>query len=487
MSKLVAARLLMIVTILVILFFQGYWLQKVYLEEKVNLQKSSDLLFRECMYKLQADRFKNDTLIYRGVPDDNLFIMDVVSDLEKKIPKGDNTKVDGPKTTMTLSIRKDTTFFNEAISPDSIAEWTHDERAILKSDAPRHRIVKYLQTNTSVDDSIPVKRIDSAYRFALNKAGVKIPFRVLMDTVLFNVNKNPREMQTSPVPIGLMRNPVYHAVLYDTGSYLARRMLSPVLLSALLIALTLVSFIFIFRNLLRQKRLTESKNEFISNITHELKTPISTVGVAIEAMRNFNVLQNPAKTSEYLDIADQELKRLGLLVDKVLKLSMFENRELELSRELVKMDEVIDEVVKSMRLQFEKQNAKVEFTKAGDEFTILGDHLHLASVVYNLLDNALKYSGSQIQILISLTAEPGMLRLEVTDNGIGIPAAYKDKVFEKFFRVPAGDRHNVKGYGLGLSYVAHIVEKHGGKISVDSDLGKFTRFTIEIPRQDAKG
>jgi signal transduction histidine kinase len=204
-------------------------------------------------------------------------------------------------------------------------------------------------------------------------------------------------------------------------------------------------------------------------------------------MRNFNVLHNPAKTSEYLDIADQELKRLGLLVDKVLKLSMFENRELELSRELVKMDEVIDEVVKSMRLQFEKQNAKVEFTKAGDEFTILGDHLHLASVVYNLLDNALKYSGSQIQILISLTAEPGMLRLEVTDNGIGIPAAYKDKVFEKFFRVPAGDRHNVKGYGLGLSYVAHIVEKHGGKISVDSDLGKFTRFTIEIPRQDAKG
>jgi two-component system phosphate regulon sensor histidine kinase PhoR len=298
---------------------------------------------------------------------------------------------------------------------------------------------------------------------------------------------NPGEIQTTPVPIGLMRNPVYHAVLYQPGAFLARKMLSQVLFSVLLVALTLVSFIFIFRNLLRQKRLTESKNEFISNITHELKTPISTVAVAIEAMRNFNVLQNPQKAGEYLDIADQELKRLSLLVDKVLRLSMFEKKALELSTELVKLDEVVEEVMKSMRLQFEKQNAKVGFTKKGKDFSMMGDHLHMASVVYNLLDNALKYNGDNIEIQISLEDETRKLRLEFTDNCIGIPAAYRDKVFEKFFRVPAGDRHNVKGYGLGLSYVSHIVEKHGGKIGVESEPGKFTRFIIEIPKEHGQG
>jgi len=291
-------------------------------------------------------------------------------------------------------------------------------------------------------------------------------------------------IHTSLVPVGLMRATGYQAVLFNPTSYLMRKIVSQVLFSLLLLALTVVSFIFIFRSLLQQNRLTESKNEFISNITHELKTPISTVGVSIEAMRNFNVLENPDRTNEYLNIAGSELKRLEMLVDKVLRLSMFENRALALQYEVVKLNEIVEEVLRSMRLQFEKNNAAIDFQKTGNDFSLKGDHLHLVSVVYNLLDNALKYSKGNIQIKILLEADPAALRLTVEDNGIGISREYHQKIFEKFFRVPGGDRHDVKGYGLGLSYVSHIVEEHGGKILVQSQPGEFTRIGIELPRNN---
>ena len=137
-----------------------------------------------------------------------------------------------------------------------------------------------------------------------------------------------------------------------------------------------------------------------------------------------------------------------------------------------------------MRLQFEKQNANVGFTKTGSDFSLKGDHLHLASVVYNLLDNALKYSGDKIEIQISLEDQIKRLRLEVTDNGIGIPPAYHDKVFEKFFRVPTGNLHNAKGYGLGLSYVAHVVNRHHGTIKVESIEGNGSKFIISLPKHN---
>ena len=234
----------------------------------------------------------------------------------------------------------------------------------------------------------------------------------------------------------------------------------------------------------QQRRLAELKNEFISNITHELKTPIATVGVAIEALKNFNALQDPQRTREYLDISSNELQRLSLLVDKVLKLSMFEKKEIELRTETLDLTTLAEEVEASMRLQLEKQNAQLTLTHSGDT-TLQGDRLHLLSVIFNLVDNALKYSTGAPSIQIELTGTDKDVQLSVKDNGIGIASEYQEKIFEKFFRVPTGDTHNAKGYGLGLSYAAHVVKKHGGIISVDSQPGLGTRFTVIIPRQQA--
>jgi len=485
MSKLGAARLLMILSILALTIFQGYWLRNVYREEKSNLQRSADLLFRESMYGVQAERFKQDTLIYRGIGPNNLFVMDVVSDLEKRaLPKDSGASLREQRSMM-ISVKKDSTFFTETVSPDSVMKWTQgDRRDPFQDHRPGHSIVRYLETNTTVGDTIPLQKIDSAYRAALAKSEIDLPFSVVKLERLNKPAVEDHHIHTSLVPVGLMRATGYQAVLFNPTSYLMRKIVSQVLFSLLLLALTVVSFIFIFRSLLQQNRLTESKNEFISNITHELKTPISTVGVSIEAMRNFNVLENPDRTNEYLNIAGSELKRLEMLVDKVLRLSMFENRALALQYEVVKLDEIVEEVLRSMRLQFEKNNAAIDFQKTGNDFSLKGDHLHLVSVVYNLLDNALKYSKGNIQIKILLEADPAALRLTVEDNGIGISREYHQKIFEKFFRVPGGDRHDVKGYGLGLSYVSHIVEEHGGKILVQSQPGEFTRIGIELPRNN---
>ena len=190
-------------------------------------------------------------------------------------------------------------------------------------------------------------------------------------------------------------------MLGNTFPYLIRRISLPILFSILLMAITLISFILLYKSLVRQHRLAAIKNEFISNITHELKTPIATVGVAIEALRNFNAINDAERTKEYLNISSQELERLSLLVDKVLRLSMFEKQEVELHYEPVNLQKVVDEVTNSMRLQLEKNNAQITVTAQGN-LDMQGDKLHLQSVVFNLLDNAIKYSRTAPEIHIDL-------------------------------------------------------------------------------------
>jgi two-component system phosphate regulon sensor histidine kinase PhoR len=206
--------------------------------------------------------------------------------------------------------------------------------------------------------------------------------------------------------------------------------------------------------------------------------------VAIEALRNFSASLNPQKTKEYLDISANELNRLSLLVDKVLKLSMFEKKEIELKYEPLDMQQLVDEVTSSMRLQAEKRKACVQVQAEGST-ALEGDRLHLVSVLFNLLDNALKYSNEKPQINIGILGAGDKLQLVLADNGIGIAQEYHHRIFEKFFRVPHGNVHDAKGYGLGLSYVSHVVEKHNGTIEVSSEEGRGSRFVITLPKQQA--
>jgi two-component system phosphate regulon sensor histidine kinase PhoR len=335
----------------------------------------------------------------------------------------------------------------------------------------------YNVDSISLKDSVTIKEVTAAYNVRLKEENLQgLSFAVSRLDSTYANSPDPND-----VTIGFANPVIFRLALENKITYLLKQLTLPILFSLLLVGITVVSFVLLYRNLVKQRRLAELKNEFISNITHELKTPIATVGVAIEALKNFNAIQDPQRTKEYLDISQNELQRLSLLVDKVLKLSMFERKELELKKEQFDCRQLVEEVINSMKLQFEKYHAKLSLHTEGDNFIVEADKLHITSVVYNLLDNALKYSKENPVIDVKLTATPESIGLSVSDNGIGIEPAYKEKIFDKFFRVPTGDKHNIKGYGLGLSYVAEVIKRHRGNVHVESELGKGSTFTAKFP------
>jgi len=474
----------MIVAILGITGFQVYWLEQNYQKEKKNLAIKTESSFRETMTQLQVSKLKLDAMMkgktgVQFIVSDN---MDGHKETRIEIPRGPG-KEEIMSTINVLTERlKDS--LREAgkqkliISMDNtqrIGDSLHIKRALPEPGLDKGYFLDLLYGVDSLQDSIKVAEVKTAYSAQLKKQKIDLDFTITRLDTAIRRNDNNRNYVT----VGLARPVTYKLSLGNSFPYLLRQLAQPILFSLLLMTITLLSFILLYRNLLKQQRLAALKNEFISNITHELKTPIATVGVAIEALKNFNAIQDPARTREYLDISSNELQRLSLLVDKVLKLSMLEKKEVDLKYEYFNLEDVVNEVLSSLKLQFEKYRARVTVTKEGD-LHLKADRLHLLSIVFNLLDNALKYSKDEPVINIDMKADEREVVLSVTDNGIGIPPEYREKVFEKFFRVPHGDTHNAKGYGLGLSYVAQVVQKHGGEVTVTGDGN--TIFTVKLPK-----
>ncbi|MFY7899446.1 MAG: sensor histidine kinase [Chitinophagaceae bacterium] len=349
-------------------------------------------------------------------------------------------------------------------------------------------IIRYFANNKTLNDSIPIKLVDSAYKAELQKVKCNLPCNLVFKICDTSCNLTPiaakdtgKNFVTSTVYLGFNTPFAYTAQFSKVPLFILKKMQLQIAGSLLLLGIVVFAFIVMYNSLNEQRKLAIIKNEFISNITHELKTPIATVNVAIEALRSFNAINNPEKTREYLNISAAELQRLGLLVDNVLKLSMFENKAIVLNKEWVAIEPLIQDVLNSLQLQFEKKKATIVFNPTTDIHSIWADKLHITSVLFNLLDNALKYSTKQINIQIAVWHESNWVNIAVSDNGMGIPTSYQQKIFDKFFRVPTNDRHNIKGYGLGLSYVAHIVNMHNGTITVASEEGKGSTFTVTLP------
>jgi len=473
----------MIATIILIAGFQGYWITRLYKDEKQGLKKEADVLFRESVYKLQMHKLKVDTVFNKIMPD-NLFFLDAVNVLKQRAADA------GDKSKMVISMSTSASFSKDSGGKNNdstkIFISSSSERTPPLHDGSPAELSRVI-FRSSLADSLSAKQIDSAYRKELIKAGINVPFKITSQSLKKNrvridsVDEN--DLNTHYITIGLPTPVAYRAELGNAFNHLLGKITYPILISILLITLTTASFVFLYRNLLAQRRLTSIKNDFISNITHELKTPIATVNVAIEALKSFNAIDNPERTKEYLDISSSELQRLSLLVDKVLKLSLFENKEIYLNTEKFDLNILAEDVIKTMQLQLQKKKAQLNFSVTGENFIVQADKLHITSVIYNLLDNALKYSPEQPIINISLTEKRNTLEFKVQDNGIGIPSEYKEKIFDKFFRVPHGNMHNIKGYGLGLSYVNHVIEKHNGSIEMESEIGKGSTFTVNLLKQ----
>jgi two-component system phosphate regulon sensor histidine kinase PhoR len=464
---------LMLTAILVIAVFQVYWLKKTYQEEKHLFSVRTNILFRETIMRLQATKLHLDSNINIKLRDKE-GILNMTNVLQEKM-------VDTAK-----QVRKMQT--SMIITMDALPGTAgHDSnmRYAVGKGEPRERVFDFLAGVDSLRDSLSVQEITQHYANALAREKINGAFAVTKGDTLGGRSIAMPDIEDNKIVVGFVHPRVYAVNFFNTGWYIIKKMWQPFLVSFLLLAITIGSFLLMYRNLRRQQRLTQFKNDFISNITHELKTPIATVSVAIEALKNFNALQDPQRTKEYLDISGNEMQRLGLLVDKVLKLSLYENKEITLSKEAFDLVAMAREVIASMRLQFEKHSAGVSIETAGNNFIIEADRLHLTSVLYNLLDNALKYSKGSPAIKILITDHVQYIEMTVSDNGIGIAPEYRYKIFEQFFRVPGGNRHNIKGYGLGLSYVNHIVRRHQGFIEVKSKLGEGSSFSVSLPFREA--
>jgi two-component system phosphate regulon sensor histidine kinase PhoR len=247
----------------------------------------------------------------------------------------------------------------------------------------------------------------------------------------------------------------------------------------------LLVLIFIFAYtiyaIIKQKKLSEMKSDFVNNMTHEFKTPVATIMIASEALKDPEVIADKGRINRLANIIYDENVRLGNHIERVLSVARLEKKEIKLEETPVKINELITAVVDSMSLQLQKKNAEVTLVFNTVEDTVIGDELHLSNVIYNLIDNANKYSENSPNITISTRNNYKQLFIEVSDQGIGMTKDQTKRIFDQFYRVPTGNLHDVKGFGLGLNYVQDIVTQMNGTIKVHSEKDKGTTFEVSLP------
>jgi len=253
------------------------------------------------------------------------------------------------------------------------------------------------------------------------------------------------------------------------------------LVSLLLVLAIIAAFSYSVFTIIRQRKLSELKNDFINNMTHEFKTPISTISLACQALSDNDIPRSNEMYTDYIQIIGDENHRLGEMAEKILQTAILEKGNLHLRPEAIDMHDLIADALHKIAIQIEIRDGVITRSLKAEHTVIKADKVHLSNVIFNLLDNANKYSPRKPQIMVSTAdAENGIL-ISVHDKGMGISKTNQKRIFDKLYRVPTGDVHNVKGFGLGLSYVKFIVEKHGGFIQVESEPGKGSIFTVFLP------
>lgn len=251
-------------------------------------------------------------------------------------------------------------------------------------------------------------------------------------------------------------------------------------MSIFLVVVIAVLFLISLRTIANQRRLDQMKNEFISNMTHEVKTPISTISLACEMLQDDSVAQEAASRSNFVGIIADENQRMRILVETILQSSKMANRNVSLNLTEVNINDIINKVAQSFRLSLTNRGGRLETHLDAVPSTLVADELHLSNMIYNLVDNGIKYSTEAPHIIVSTRREGGNMLISVQDHGVGIAKADQKHVFEKFYRVSTGNVHNVKGFGIGLNYVAQVVKLHHGTIALESEPGRGATFTITL-------
>jgi len=266
------------------------------------------------------------------------------------------------------------------------------------------------------------------------------------------------------------------------NQYILKSMWIMVTCSILFTLIILLTFASTIHYMLKQKKLSEMKNDFINNMTHEFKTPISTISLAVDSITHPKIIKDEEQINHFADIIRKENLRMNKQVESVLTTALGEKNELEFDQSKIELNELLQKVPVRMKLQLEANNATLDLNLSEQNISVLADEMHLQNAICNLIDNAIKYNNNNPIININTSLVNGFCEIKITDNGIGMSNETQKKVFEKFYRVEKGNIHTTKGFGIGLSYVKTIIDAHKGSIALKSKLNQGTTITINIPQ-----
>ncbi|MDF2190486.1 ATP-binding protein [Paraflavitalea sp. CAU 1676] len=483
-----------VAAVAVVLALQSGWLVNYYQVNKERFEKDANLAFEDAI-KTEF-RQRNDTIeemIYRYVMDTNRVMITSSWKMEDSSWVYMVADKLNKKDRFSFSLKQ----VNEPIlsQSDSVKELVARRftKTYREEDLERHIVFFRTQAighyidNKAREFGFDTARLRPIYLELLAERDIREPFLFLMadeDSTL-NRSRFPDSLRLR-YPIITKSFPTYRAetdvnyvraLFRPPFNYLLGKMIGMVIASLILLTIVVLALWYLLRIIRREKKLSAIKNDFISNISHELKTPIATITAAVDALEGFGALQCPEKTKRYLNISREELQRLTEMVNKILNLSVYERQDFALNPEAIDVNEMVESITSRHTLAGSKEIAFHYLNLAGTT-SVQADRVHLYNVVNNLIDNAVKYSADKVVIDICFYRENGYNFISVKDDGIGIAAGDLQHVFDKFYRVPSGNIHKVKGYGLGLNYVKHIIERHGGWCMAESTPGKGSIFKI---------
>jgi two-component system phosphate regulon sensor histidine kinase PhoR len=377
-------------------------------------------------------------------------------------------------------------------------------KAEANTDMIKGMLKGLLMSDRPVAERVNRLALDTLLRQTLIERGITIPFSYGVRTrqqpsfLFTSLMAEPDQLNANGYKAALFPNN-----LVDTGNYLyvyfptqqafiLDRLGFTFGASVVLILVILACFYIAISTIVQQKKLADIKNDFINNMTHEFKTPISTISLAVEMVQeqygnaNKAAVPEPDRLTRYMGIIRDETRRLGSHVEKVLQMALLDRGEIRLKLSQVNIHDVIERALNTIGLQIEQRQGEVDLDFEAENEIIEADDVHLTNIVYNLLDNAIKYSPDRLHITLQTRNLLDGISIKVTDEGLGMTKEQTNRIFEKFYRVPTGNRHDVKGFGLGLSYVRKMVEEHNGQIRVESQPGKGSSFEVILPYKIAK-
>jgi two-component system phosphate regulon sensor histidine kinase PhoR len=498
---------------------QGYWIKNAIdiANEKFDKDVAEALLMT--VTRIEKEETK-DAVVKKFLDEDELIIFNSDSSLSHKEIKGKNknnfvwTYSPHPERHIEVNNSGDSAeaslfiTFEEDIDEDD--EKDPDEINIKKKYVIRRQVdslldrksnvvrevvteLLTLSENISLIERLNESEIDSFLSDALNSKSISADFEFAVkssepDTFIFaNEIEETEFLIDSPYKARLFPHEVFtepgYLVIHFPGrtGYLLGNMASVLLISLLVIVAIIFLYYKTVNILLRQKRLSEIKSDLINNITHEFKTPISTISLASEALNEPGLMKEKDSIKKYSGIIGEETFRLGKMVESLLNTAALEKNQFKLEKSIVDVHKIITEIIEKIMLINGNSNSVIKTELKSERPEINADPMHIRNIINNLLDNAVKYSSEKPEIVINTISAAEGIQITVQDNGPGISKHHQKRIFDSFYRVPTGDRHDVKGYGIGLSYVKKIIEAHNGTIKVESEQGRGTAFKIFLP------